>query len=74
MKRVVSVLALSCVLSVSAFAGDVPSVPGPQPPPDQLQGQTITGVSNLSPTNDSEEATARAIVEALQAMLSLLAF
>ena len=73
MKRVVAALALSCLLSVSAFAGDVPSVPAPQPPPDQIQGQTVIGPSVMSPTSDCDEALAKAIVEALQAILSLLA-
>jgi hypothetical protein len=74
MKRVVSVLALSCLLSVSAFAGDVPSVPAPQPPPDQIQGQAMTRPSDISTTSDYDELSSKSIVEALQAILGLLAF
>jgi hypothetical protein len=73
MKRVVAALALSCLLFVSALAGDVPSVPAPQPPPDQIQGQTVIGPSTVSSTSSCDEALAKSIVEAIQAILSLLA-
>jgi hypothetical protein len=44
MKRLGFALILTCVLSVSALAGDVPTAGAPTPPPPATQSSTATTI------------------------------
>jgi hypothetical protein len=63
MKRVILAIAVTCILSVPAWAGDVPTVdytqPPPPPPEQKSSGsQTVAGdiPTSDSPSNYSFEA------------------
>jgi hypothetical protein len=67
MKRFLMVIALGFALSITVLAGDIPSVPGPQP---SSQGMTI----NPSPDIPSVEAADQLSSDALSALLAALSF
>lgn len=71
MKRFAMAITLSCVLSASALAGDVPSVGIPAPPPN---GATQTTTST-SPGDIPISGTAEQVSDvALSALLTVLGF
>jgi len=43
MRRFLAALALTVVVSVPAFAGEIPTMGAPQPPPPQTASNTILG-------------------------------
>jgi hypothetical protein len=65
MKRILAAIAIACFLSSAAFAGDIPSVPGPQPPPS---GSTAPGEIPSVPFAEGVSS------EALTTLLSALTF
>lgn len=52
MKRVAMAVALACVLSVTALAGDVPSTDSPAPPPGDIHTTDPTSPGDV-PTTDN---------------------
>lgn len=73
MKRLVMAIALSCLLSGLALAGEVPSVvPAPPPPPGPTQATTPTSPGEI-PTSGSADQISDAALSALLTVLGLLA-
>lgn len=70
MKRFVTVIALSCALSASALAGDVPSVGAPAPASNGMTETTDSTSPGDIPTDGKSELSS----EALSALLSALSF
>ena len=68
MKRLLMTLALACVLSSSALAGDIPSDGSPSPAPNPTP--TITTEPGDIPTSGKAELSS----DALSALLSVLSF
>lgn len=58
---------LCCVLSVSAFAGDIPSVPVAPPPPDGTTSPTVPGEI---PTGGLAQQMAETALDLVQLVLS----
>ena len=73
MKRLVMTVAISCVLCASAKAGDVPSVPAPQPPSEQTQGLNTTTTGDMPNGGYTSEDSSSAFVSVLQLILGVLA-
>jgi hypothetical protein len=72
MKRFVITLALSCVLSGSAFAGEVPTVgvtPPPPPPPDGIQATSTSAPGDVPSGVFTQEVTETALT-LIQSILS----
>lgn len=67
MKRFVMTITLSWVLSSSALAGDIPSVPFTAPPPDETTVPTAPGEIPSVPFTQSEAA-----LDLLQLVLSAI--
>ncbi len=67
MKRLFVAISLTCVLSVSALAGEVPTVGVPQPPPSATTGLNS---SEDMPTGSTDQISG----EALSALLTVLSF
>ena len=70
MKRFVTAIALCCILSASALAGDVPSVGAPAPAPSSMT-ETI---NTTSPGDIPSDGKAELSSDALSALLSVLSF
>ena len=70
MKRFLAALAITCVLSVSAFAGDMPISGSPAPPPPPSKATMETTEPGDIPTSGRSELSS----EALSALLSVLSF
>jgi hypothetical protein len=70
MKRLFVAISLTCVLSVSALAGEVPTVGVPQPPPSATTGLNS---SEDMPTDGSADQISGEALSALLALLSFLA-
>lgn len=70
MKRLLITLALTCVLSVPALAGDIPTVPGTQPQPN---GATSAPAPGDIPISDTTEQISDATLSALLTVLGFLA-
>ena len=70
MKRSLMAIALSLFLSSSVLAGDIPSVPGPQPPPQGITSSTSPGEI---PTLGAADQFASDAWSALLSMLGFLA-
>ena len=70
MKRLLMSVALACVFSSSAFAGDIPSVGSPAPPPPPSKATMETTEPGDIPTSGRSELSS----EALSALLSVLSF
>ena len=70
MKRFLAALAITCVLSVSAFAGDMPisGSPAPPPPPSNATVETTEPGDIQTPGKTSLSS------DALSALLSVLSF
>lgn len=79
MKHVVMTIALTCVLSSSVLAGDIPSVPGPPPPPQGITSTTSPGEIPTSgspgdvPTVGAAEQLSSSALSALLTVLGFLA-
>lgn len=71
MKNIFMAVVFVCVLSLSAFAGDIPTVPGPQPPPTNT-----TNVSSMGeiPSDGSEVSLSNAALSVLLTALGLASF
>jgi hypothetical protein len=74
MKRFFMMVALTCFLSFSALAGDVPTVGAPQPPPQGTTTRISTGdtasVAGDVPTGSADQISG----EALSTLLTVLSF
>jgi hypothetical protein len=70
MKRLLAPMALTCVLSVSALAGDIPTLGAPQPAPAQTTTTTSPGDV---PTVGTAEQVSDAALSALLTVLGFLA-
>ena len=68
MKRLLTALALACVLSVSVLAGDIPSLGTPQPPPQGLS----TAPGDMPTGGEPGEVPMVGSDAALSAVLTLL--
>ncbi len=68
MKRLFVAIGLTWVLSVTALAGEVPTVGVPQPPSNARTGLSVPGDM---PTSDSADQISS---EAMSALLSVLSF
>lgn len=68
MKRLVTALALGCVLSISARAGEIPTLGTPQPPPQGAITSTSPGDIPIS------GSPCQLSGDALSALLSWLRF
>jgi len=72
-KRLLMTLAIACVLSTSAIAGDIPSVGAPAPPPQSIG--TMDTTNSTSPGGDIPiSGKSDLSSEALSALLSALSF
>jgi hypothetical protein len=71
MKRFLAAIAITWVLSVSAFAGDMPISGSPAPPPPSYATTETTG--NTDP-GDIQTPGKALSSEALSALLSVLSF
>jgi hypothetical protein len=72
MKRFAMTIALSCVLSGSALAGEIPTVgvtPPPPPPPDGIQA-TSTSAPGEVPTVGLTDQVTEAALTLIQSILS----
>jgi hypothetical protein len=69
MKRFLPAIALVCVFSIPAVAGDIPTLGSPQPPP---QGTAAPNSPGDIPTSGAAEQELSS--DALSALLSLLGF
>jgi len=74
MKRFLSAMALTCILAVSAFAGDIPTSGAPSSPPPPATNQ-MTGAPLLGdiPTSGFDEQVLDAALSGLLTVLSLVA-
>lgn len=71
MKRFVMTLALAFVFATSAFAGDIPSVGAPAPPPPNATTDTI---ATTEPGDIQTPGKSDLSSDALSALLSALSF
>jgi hypothetical protein len=67
MKRIVMVITLGCVLSVSALAGEIPTVPVAPPPPDEITAQETPG---LIPSDGYTQQMSEVALDLVQFVLS----
>jgi len=78
MKRFLSAMSLTCLLAVSALAGDVPTSGAPSPPPsapNQITSQTLPVNTVFVPGDLPTSGFAQEISDAvLSALLTALAF
>ena len=74
MKRLLSAIALTCILAVSTLAGDLPTsgVPSPAPPAGTTQTTSATTPGDL-PTGGYAEQMSDAALSALLTVLGLVA-
>ncbi len=70
MKRLVMAISLTCVLSVTALAGEVPTVGAPQPPPNATT--SLNSPVDVT-TDESTDQISGEVLPVLLAVLSLLA-
>lgn len=74
MKRFVMTIALTCALSASALAGDVPTVgvtPPPPPPPDGLQATITSALGDIPPVGFTQ-GVSEAVLTLIQSILSVV--
>ena len=69
MRRFLIVIALGSIFSSSALAGDIPSVPGPQPLPQEATRPISPG--DLSTSTDPGEVSIVGTSAALSALLTV---
>jgi hypothetical protein len=80
LRKLASVLALTLVLVLPAFAGQLETPPCAQPAPGQLETPPCQGIaqgnmggsSNLSTATAADEAFTEVMTEVLEGMLSIL--
>ena len=68
MRRFLMTIVLTIVVSTPAFAGLIPTVPGPQPPPDETASELLPG--DIPSVGASEQLSS----DALSALLAALGF
>lgn len=68
MKRLAAAIALGCFLSITTLAGDIPSVPGPQPSPAAGEIPSVPG--DIATPGIADQLSE----EALSALLGFLSF
>jgi hypothetical protein len=73
MKRFLTVIALTCVLSSSALAGDIPSVGKPSPAPAGTSQTTTSTSPGEIPSGGSAEQISDAALSTLLSVFSFLA-
>jgi hypothetical protein len=74
MKRFMMTIALTCVLSIPALAGGIPTVGAPDPPPpDGITQTTNTTSPGEVPTGGFAEQMSEAALSALLSVLGLIA-
>jgi hypothetical protein len=73
MKRFVMTLALTCVLSGSALAGEIPSVPVTAPPPDETTSTTIAPAPGEIPTSGLTQQMSEAAFSLIQLLMGAVA-
>lgn len=64
MKRIMVTIALTCVLSASVLAGEVPTVgvtPPPPPPPDGIQATSTSALGDVPSVGFTQEVTETAL-------------
>lgn len=69
MKRFFAALALACLLSASALAGEIPTVGAPQPPPQGITSETSPGEI---PSGGSAEQISDGALSALLTVFGLM--
>ncbi len=69
MKRFVMTIALTCVLSASALAGDVPTVGVTAPPPPETSTPTAPGEI---PSTDLRQQVSEAVLAFVQLVLGVV--
>ncbi|MBC8028493.1 MAG: hypothetical protein H7Z16_00110 [Pyrinomonadaceae bacterium] len=78
MKRFLSAVSLTCILAVSAVAGDIPTSGAPSPPPpatNQITSQTLPDNTQFAPGDIPTSGFAQQVTDAaLSALLTALAF
>lgn len=72
MKRLLIAIALTCVLSSSALAGDIPSVGAPSPAPAGASQTSISPSPGEIPTSGLAEQIPDAALSALLSVFSFL--
>jgi hypothetical protein len=73
MKRFLVAIALACALSVSVFAGEIPSDGFVSPPPHVTAQTTSVASPGDIPTSDSAQPASSAVLSFIQAVIGLLA-
>jgi opacity protein-like surface antigen len=73
MKRFLMTMALACVLSSSALAGDIPSGGAPSPAPNELTQTTKATSPGEVQTSDWADQLSEGALSALLTVLGLLA-
>ena len=72
MRRFLMTIVLTCVVSTSAFAGLIPTVPGPQPPPPESASTTSPGDVPTVPGDVSTSGVAEQLSSAAQSALLMV--
>lgn len=74
MKRFVLTITLTCLVSISALAGEMPTVGfAPPPPPGTTQTSTVTSPGEIPTGGFVQQLSDEATMDALLAILGLLA-
>jgi hypothetical protein len=76
MKRILMLSTLVCVISSSALAGDIPSVPGPQAAPGgptQASSTAPGDIPTLPGPGQATDQVTEAVVSAVLAVLGIFA-
>jgi hypothetical protein len=72
MKRFLMTVALTCILSMSALAGEIPTVGVAQPPPSGTTQTTSAASPGDIPSTDVAQPTSNALLSFIQAVIGLL--
>lgn len=73
MKQFLISLALTCVLSVTAFGGDIPTLPASPPPPDGMTATSLGDIPTVGSAVMGDVPTVgSAVLNLLQTMFSLM--
>lgn len=72
MKRFLSAMSLTCILAVSAFAGEVPTSGAPSPPPPATNQITSAALPGEVPTSGYVEQISDAALSGLLTVLGLV--
>src|SRR6267378_1602330 len=72
MKRIVVTVALACVLSSSALAGEVPSVGYAPPPPDPTHMTSVASLGDVPTGGYTQDAATDITLIVVQCIISVL--